>query len=95
MIDVMSADDALDAVGRGRTLLCFARPVDVDAVRRVIDFYVRTQSTRIITVEPTIEAAQTLQVIRYPTFILYEDGAERWQAVGSAQLAERAHQALR
>jgi hypothetical protein len=92
---VMSAESALDVAERGRTLLCFAREQDLEAVDRVLDFYQRTQSARLVRVEPTVDAAQMLQIARYPTFILYDDGVERWQVLGVAALQDKTAEAIR
>lgn len=95
MIEVLAAEAALDAAGKGLTLICFARQEDTDASSRLLERFVKTHHFRIIRVEPSVENAQVIQVPRFPTFILYEDGTERFQAIGQEQLADSVRKFIR
>lgn len=95
IVEIMTADAALDAVGKGRTLLCFARQEDMVAISRLLERYSQAMRFKVIRVEPTAEAAKTIQLPKYPTFILYENGAERFQAVGAEELAHTFEKLLR
>lgn len=86
--EIMTADEALDAVGKGRTLVCFARQDEVATVARLIDRHSQVMRLKVVRVEPTVEAALVFQLPKRPTFILYENGAERWQAIGTEELAQ-------
>lgn len=88
MITTLTAEAALDAANHGKVLVCFARQEDVDTAYRLLERYTATLRFKVVRVEPSVEAAQTLQLPRFPTFVLFEDGAERFQAVGADQLAE-------
>lgn len=82
MIIEMTAEAALDVAERNRTMICFAKAENLLNVERFLSRYVNTHGFRLVRVEPSVESAKTLQLSRYPAFILYEDGCERFNVVG-------------
>lgn len=94
VISTLTADEALSRVGRGIHLLCFAQQKDVEQAKRLLEFFAKARSTNLIRVDP-LEAATTFQLSRHPTFVLYCDGNERWQALGIEELSNRTRQEVR
>ncbi len=89
MIDTLSATQALDKASTSSlVLLCFARSEDLVPVVRFLEKYSQTKSIKLVRVEPVVEAAKTLQLARFPTFILYDNGNERFSVVGTDLLVE-------
>ncbi len=83
----ISADNALDLAASGGTLLvCFARDFDLPTVTKVLKRFARKTPISVVRVEPTEDAAKTLQLIKYPTFLLYQDGNEKGSCVGTDAL---------
>lgn len=94
-VHVISAEEALDLAGDGSVLVCFAREEDLKPIERIVVRYSKVLRFSIVRVEPTIENAQTMQIVRYPSFVLYTDGAERFQAIGADQLSGEINRIIR
>lgn len=82
MFDLVSADTALDLAAKGTLLVCFAREEDLPVVTKVLKRFSRKTPISVVRVEPNDEAAQVLQIIKYPTFLLFQDGNEKGSCVG-------------
>lgn len=95
LVDANGALAAIDASPRPRVLVCFARETDVQLIMRVLERYETTVGVDVFRVEPTEDAAVTLQLVKFPTYALYERGTERFVAVGNEELMQSMDQVIR
>jgi hypothetical protein len=93
VIDLVKANEAYDICGSGRVLLCFCREEDIAHVRKPLDKL--STAMKIIRVEPGTDSAVELQLIKFPSFILYADGSEVFNVVGADVLMGRLSTLLR
>lgn len=91
----VTAEEALEEVRTGRHLVCFAKEDQLRVVEQLIARYVITHNLKTIRLEPSVENAETMQLSRYPAFILYDDGSEAFNVVGHDKLEEALRRTIR
>lgn len=95
VVDAETALATVDSSSRPRVLICFAREEDAKLILRVLERYEANLGVDVVRVEPNEDSAVTLQMVKFPTYALYERGTERFIAVGNDELMTSMDQVIR